>query len=374
MRVHYINILMFALPVHILEHNNSKTFVTQRHRPTTRLLWECELYAPQNYDNDPEMKAIMENFGRETSQRFHEYNERLQENRKKCKEQCDEYIQKIILKDKLEKQMEEHFSALEANIDTNDIPKCVCEKSLEEKMEKRCLRCTQNLGGIVAPSSGVLGGIGEFGLSVWKPAALAAAKEFAEKAGEAKGLAAGIKVGMNDVISGLGSELSVSILDGKPLATFINAQNFKDAPFIFEAVYKQYKATCMPSGPLAVPGTRQPICSSVLSKSLDGGSYIQHNVSMETVIKSSVEDMVSQAQITAGMTAEEATKDAIATLTIEKTGVVKATYMGYQITIIASIVALLVIVLVMMIIYLILRYRRKKKMKKKLQYIKLLKQ
>ncbi|ETW27267.1 hypothetical protein PFFCH_05306 [Plasmodium falciparum FCH/4] len=40
-----------------------------------------------NYDNDPEMKEMMENFDRQTSQRFKEYDERMIEKRQKCKEQ-----------------------------------------------------------------------------------------------------------------------------------------------------------------------------------------------------------------------------------------------------------------------------------------------
>ncbi|KYN92981.1 rifin, partial [Plasmodium reichenowi] len=38
--------------------------------PTTRLLCECELYSPANYYNDPEMKKVMENFNKQTEERF----------------------------------------------------------------------------------------------------------------------------------------------------------------------------------------------------------------------------------------------------------------------------------------------------------------
>ncbi|CDO62033.1 rifin, partial [Plasmodium reichenowi] len=162
MKVHYINILLLALPLNILVYNQWNHKSTTPHpTPSTRLLCECELYEPANYDNDQEMKRVMENFNRQTSQRFKEYDERLQSKRKKCKEQCDKEIQKIILKDKLEKELMDKFATLHTDIQSDAIPTCVCEKSLADKVEKGCLRCTQNLGGIVAPSSGVLAGIGE---------------------------------------------------------------------------------------------------------------------------------------------------------------------------------------------------------------------
>ncbi|SOV84075.1 rifin PIR protein, putative [Plasmodium reichenowi] len=145
MKVHYINILLFALSLNILllssqvyNQRNHKSS-TPRHTPkipTTRLLCECELYAPANYDSDPQMKEVIENFNKQTQQRFEEYDERMKTTRQKCKEQCDKEIQKIILKDKLEKQMEEQLSTLETKIHTDDIPTCVCKKSVAEKTEK----------------------------------------------------------------------------------------------------------------------------------------------------------------------------------------------------------------------------------------------
>ncbi|WP_228715144.1 hypothetical protein, partial [Klebsiella pneumoniae] len=92
------------------------------------------------------MKSVKENFNRQTSQRFEEYEERMREKRQKCKEQCDKDIQQIILKDKI-------------------------EKSLEEKVEKGCLRCGCGLGG-VATSVGIFGAIA---VNEWTKAATAAA-------------------------------------------------------------------------------------------------------------------------------------------------------------------------------------------------------
>ncbi|ETW58817.1 hypothetical protein PFMC_05297 [Plasmodium falciparum CAMP/Malaysia] len=91
----------------------------------------------------------MHDFDRQTSQRFEEYNERMNKNRQKCKEQCDRDIQNIILKDKIAKGLKQQLTTLETNIDTNDIPTCVCDKSVADKVEKTCLKCGGVLGGAV---------------------------------------------------------------------------------------------------------------------------------------------------------------------------------------------------------------------------------
>ncbi|EUR82111.1 hypothetical protein PFBG_00152 [Plasmodium falciparum 7G8] len=370
MKVHYINILLFALPLNILVNSKKNTYIKYNTLNTKlirahRTLCECELNAPQNYVNDPEMKAVMQNFDRQTSQRFHEYNERMQEKSKKCKEQCDEDIQKIILKDKLEKQMEEHFSALEANLETNDIPKCVCEKSLEDKMEKACLRCTQNLGGIVAPSSGVLGGIGEFGLSVWKPAALEAAKEFAEKAGAAAGKAAGEAKGVDVVIyflKGLGVEELIPGIS----KSIGNKITYYDVAKISEIILQKKNAMCH----VGVSG--KSICDNIAVnfKLIPNGSY--NPPPTKEAITNVVTVFVDKAKLSADTEAANVIKATSSKIIAKQTTAINTTYAGYHTIIVASIVAIVVIVLIMVIIYLILRYRRKKKMKKKLQYIKLL--
>ncbi|KNC37978.1 rifin [Plasmodium falciparum RAJ116] len=167
MKFNYINISLFSLSLYVLllssEVYNQRNHYITLHTPNTkttkphRLLCECELYEPSNYDNDPEMKAVMQDFDLQISQRFKEYDERMMENRKKCKEQCDKDIQKIILKDKIEKELTEKFLTLQTDISTNSTPTCVCEKSLGDKVEKGCLRC----GGILStafPEFGLIGG------------------------------------------------------------------------------------------------------------------------------------------------------------------------------------------------------------------------
>ncbi|KOB87712.1 hypothetical protein PFDG_03057, partial [Plasmodium falciparum Dd2] len=178
---------------------NQRNHYMKPHTYTNRSLCECELYAPSNYDNDPEMKAVMQGFDRQTSQRFEEYNERLLENKQKCKEQCEKDIQKIILKDKLEKQMEQQLTTLETKITTDDIPTCVCEKSLADKVEKGCLRCGGVLGGGVMPGFGAIGGTALYALNQLKPKALEVAIKAALDAAasniSATAKAAGLKAG-----------------------------------------------------------------------------------------------------------------------------------------------------------------------------------
>ncbi|EUR82668.1 hypothetical protein PFBG_00013 [Plasmodium falciparum 7G8] len=380
MKVHYFNILLFALPLNILVSSPKKNPSITQKRPTTRLLCECELYSPANYNNDPQMKSVIDNFNKQTQQRLHEYDDRMIEKRKQCKDQCDKEIQKIILKDKIEKELSQHLSTLETNIDTNDIPTCVCEKSVADKVEKTCLKCAGVLGGGVAPGWGLISGIVYTG---WKTAALAAATKEAIAEGLAAGEAAGIKEGIDAVILGLNSEFGLSTQAVQKIGLVINGTNYTNVSNITTAIYTKFQmSSCLPhvagagaitvSGPGPVRPTDPSFCSSVLNKAFSRSISIKDSVSMKTFIESNVESIVSEAKTTVGRTIETVTKNATTTLTAQKTGVVQTTYMGYQTPIIASVVAILIIVLIMVIIYLILRYRRKKKMKKKHQYIKLL--
>ncbi|SOV78336.1 rifin PIR protein, putative [Plasmodium reichenowi] len=335
MKVHYINILLFALPLNILVRYQKIQSITPHHTPshtpTTRLLCECEFYAPVNYDSDPEMKKVMENFNRQTSQRFHEYDERMKTTRQKCKDKCDKEIQKIILKDKLEKQMEQQLTTLETKITTDDIPTCICEKSMADKVEKGCLRCGYGLG-TVAPTVGLIGSVA---IDAWKEVATASAIDFATKAG--------IKAGIAKVIEKI-KEISFveNYLKFIDWSNFINASNYKSIPGLVEAA----KAAKTSTGKACTADSKEIVCSA-LSKG-------------ETWFTPAVRDGI---EVTT-TTTESVEKAAMGT--IQNTTTTSTT------AIIASVVTIIVIVLIMVIIYLILRYRRKKKMKRKLQYIKLL--
>ncbi|SCM18866.1 PIR protein, putative [Plasmodium sp.] len=194
MKVHYINILLFALPLNILINNqrnhNKRTYHTSNTKTikSHRSLCECELYAQSNYENDQEMKDMIKEFNDRTAQRFEEYNERMQDKRKQCKEQCEKDIQKIILKDKIEKELTEKFSTLEANININDIPTCVCEKSITDKTEKFCVKCGKTMGA-VAPSWCLVSGLG---YAAWINYTTTTLVNIATDAGIQKGIQVGL--------------------------------------------------------------------------------------------------------------------------------------------------------------------------------------
>ncbi|SOS81685.1 PIR protein, pseudogene, putative [Plasmodium sp.] len=160
MKLHYYKILLFSLPLNILEHNNKPYITPHTSTTTSRVLSKCDLYMPK-YDNNADMKSVKENFDRQTSRRFEEYKEGMNHKRQKCKEQCDKDIQQIILKEKI-------------------------QKSLAEKVEQGCLRCGCGLG-VVAASVGLFGGLGTYG---WKISATAAAYETAEQSGIQAGIQA----------------------------------------------------------------------------------------------------------------------------------------------------------------------------------------
>ncbi|SPJ10061.1 PIR protein [Plasmodium sp. DRC-Itaito] len=335
MKVHYINILLFALPLNILDHNKNKSSIAAHHTPkisTTRLLCECDLYIP-NYDNDPQMKEVMDNFNKQTQQRFHEYDDRMKTIRQKCKDKCDKESQKIILKDKLEKELMDKFATLHTDIKSDAIPTCICEKSLADKVEKTCLRCGYGLG-TVAPTVGLIGSVA---VNVLTKAAMAAAAQ--------KGIDAGIAKAIKGVISKFG----VNKLNGVSLENIITASNFNKHMFYVNAVQNRYNTlVCFP----------EPIeDSSVLcfyKTSLENEARLTRSIvaNVKKVVADATDEvtLVTKTEISATETASTQLYNAI----------------GY------SVLAIVIIILIMVIIYLILRHRRKKKMKKKLQYIKLL--
>ncbi|KOB85121.1 hypothetical protein PFDG_00501 [Plasmodium falciparum Dd2] len=315
MKVHYINILLFALPLNILEHNQRNHKSPTQHTPkipNTRLLCECELYIA-NYDNDPQIKSVMDNFNKQTEQRFHEYDNRMQENRQKCKKKCDKVIQKIILKDKIEKELSEKLATLQTDIQSDSIPAYVFVKR-----------------------------IGQLGLNVWKTAAIKAAT----KEAIAEATDAATQAGVDAVVSKL-KELLITWSDALDLSPIVTSSNYKCGLALVERAKELFGKACSNG-----KGGTTSFCNSYI--------YYGGEEALEPFAQ-------------AGRSAFETTLPSQkALLETAKVGAVKATYGSYEVAIIASIVAIMVIVLIMVILYLILRYRRKKKMKKKLQYIKLL--
>ncbi|CZT99697.1 rifin [Plasmodium falciparum NF54] len=377
MMLNYTNILLFYLSLNILSsssevYNQRNHFITYTPKRSTRLLCECELYT-SIFDNDPEMKSLIEHFNKQTQQRFHEYDERMKTTRQKCREQCDKEIQKIILKDKLEKELAEKFVTLQTDIQSDAIPTCICEKSLADKVEKTCLKCGGVLGGGVTPAWGFLSGIVYTG---WKAAALAAATKEAIAEGAAKGAAAGTKAGIKAVMDVLYSDFGLSIEGVQKMGLVLSATNYKDVPMITKALYSKFQvSSCLRGGPVpGVPPVRPTdgtFCSAMLEKILAQENVVKQN-SLEGSIKSVVNQIVTEAKSAAVSETAKVTASETETLKATNIAAVNATYASSQTAIIASIIAIVVIILIMVIIYLILRYRRKKKMKKKLQYIKLL--
>ncbi|ETW50963.1 hypothetical protein PFMALIP_00911 [Plasmodium falciparum MaliPS096_E11] len=302
--------------------------------PITRLLCECELYAPSNYDNDPQMKEVMDNFNRQTSERFREYDERMQHKRKQCKEQCEKDIQKIILKDKIEKELTEKFGALQTDIRTEDIPTCVCEKTVADKTEKVCLNCGKTMGA-VAPAWGLVSGLWYAG---WSQYVSAKILEEGIKKGLEEGLIQIMKFTLRFYSDAKDPSISVTKLLSSGNFTN-NVTLFDMVQHINDAMYHTLES-----------GGFNKYCSTISSmanNSVTAFNRTYHDYS------TAVTEAVTQGK-----------SNAINTLTPTTNALTTA--------IIASIVVIVVIVFVMLIIYLILRYRRKKKMKKKLQYIKLL--
>ncbi|EWC76151.1 surface antigen [Plasmodium falciparum UGT5.1] len=267
------------------------------------------------------MKAVMQQFVDRTTQRFQEYDERMKTPRQKCKERCDKEIQKIILKDKIEKELAEKFATLQTDIQSDSIPTCVCEKSLADKVEKGCLRCGGVLGGGIAPGWGLLSGIVYTG---WKAAALAAAKKAAMIEGAAKGAAAGIEEGIKVVMDGLVTDLGVSNEVVTEMGLVFNAKNYYDASYITQDIYIKFQmSSCLHLGPGSSPGLfsvtshDKAFCNSMLDKLLDQGYPVKQN-SIEGSIQKAVEKIVTKAKSAAASETANVTKAQTAILETRK--------------------------------------------------------
>ncbi|SOS79040.1 PIR protein [Plasmodium sp. gorilla clade G1] len=367
MKVYYINILLFAVPLNIMANTHNKPSITPRHIQTTRLLSECELFAPQNYDKDPEMKSVMQQFHDRTTQRFQEYDERLHEKLQICKDKCDKEIQKIILKDKIEKELTEKFSSLHTDIQSDDIPTCICEKSLADKVEKGCLRCGSILGAAM-PELGSVGGNLLYALNQWKAYALLETTKYALAKGVAKGAIAGEAAGKNAIIGALKKYFYIDILNGTSLQSFFKTTPYNDVTTIATAIDTQMTSFCDPllgkNGYEAFCGLRK----SFKLVAIPGESMGDQ----KTEITKGVIQLVVKAKGTADFEAAQVSSATSSNIITKQNALIEAGFDSSTTSIYASIIVILIIVLIMVIIYLILRYRRKKKMKKKLLYIKLL--
>ncbi|EWC77305.1 surface antigen [Plasmodium falciparum UGT5.1] len=308
------------------------------------------------------MKRVMQQFHDRTTQRFQEYDEKLQEKRQICKDKCDKEIQKIILKDKLEKELMDKFATLHTDMQSDAIPTCVCEKSIADKVEKGCLRCGYGLG-TVAPTVGIIGPIA---VNAWKNTALKAAIAAAEKTGAAQGAAKGLAEGMRVTI-GVLEQRGVGLLCPKLLKSIGDTIHYTDAEEIAKIILENLKRYCGLGNSLG-----DARCMGIrikLGMILSGNRQTPPD---NIYIRQMMEGIVHKAKLTATHVTKTTTKEVTKAAIETSTGAIDAASTHLYTTIAYSILAILIIVLIMVIIYLILRYRRKKKMKKKLQYIKLL--
>ncbi|CDO61636.1 rifin [Plasmodium reichenowi] len=217
MKVHYINILLFALPLNILVtsyvYNKNKPSITSHHTPryTSRVLSECDTES-SIYDNDEEINSVKEIFERQTSQRFQEYEERMKDKRQKRIEQRDKNIQKIIHKDKM-------------------------EKNLAEKIEKGCLMCGCALGGGVLPVWGLVGGL-------W----YATLSQYVTKMATDEG----IKAGIATVVSELKDVANPIDISG-----VVNAETYRCPNALIASIYAAKDNAC--AGRMAETG----VCTSL---------------------------------------------------------------------------------------------------------------
>ncbi|SOS77877.1 PIR protein, putative [Plasmodium sp. gorilla clade G1] len=338
MNLHYNKILLFSFSLNILvlssyEHNKYKQCIIPHTRTTTsRLLSECDLYMA-NCDNDPDMKSVKENFDRQTSQRFEEYEERMITNRQKYKEQRDKDIQQIILKDKI-------------------------DKSLEEKVEKGFLICGCGLGGVAAS----VGIIGPIVINELKKAALLAAESTAIAKGAVEGKAAGDIAGAAELITRLKATFYIDKLGSDALGSVFTSQNYNDVSKITHSVFMQYQqSSCQSLNTGPIVGSEKSICTFMKEATFLPGDISPEVVLPEKVIRTSVETMVSEAESVAAAKSAKVTTAQTAAFKKTYMDAVQAEFNGYIYSINASVIAILIIVLVMVIIYLILRYRRKKK-------------
>ncbi|EWC78509.1 hypothetical protein C923_00829 [Plasmodium falciparum UGT5.1] len=259
------------------------------------------------------MKQVMDNFHHQTQQRFHEHEERTIKNREKCKEQCEQDIQKLILKEKIQKELTEKLSALQIDISTHDIPTCVCEKSLADKTEKFCLKCGYGLGGALT-SWEIFGYTGIYG---WANYAAVLAHE------------AGVKAGIKVVIDMFSDIPSLSRFTGFDLTKMIDGTNF-NVPMEIVKVVK---------------GLSTKLCGSSKINSFCHFPDMNNGKSLLEFANSASNAGIAQASSVQG----------------SKVQFIKTTVADLSYNMIVSGITILVIVLVMVIIYLILRYRRKKK-------------
>ncbi|ETW39339.1 hypothetical protein PFNF135_06283 [Plasmodium falciparum NF135/5.C10] len=151
--------------------------------------------------------------------------------KKECKDQCHKEIQKIL-------------AASYRDIFTENIPTCICEKSLSDKVEKTCLKCGGILGGGVEPTVGLLGTVAVNQLT---KATTVASIGFATQEG--------IKAGIKAVVHNLINVLHFFDVTRDIWLTLINSKNYNTVSGLTTSAKttKEVGTTCLRNTPRLKP-------------------------------------------------------------------------------------------------------------------------
>ncbi|ETW47999.1 hypothetical protein PFMALIP_03958 [Plasmodium falciparum MaliPS096_E11] len=201
MKIYYYNILLFYLPLNVLfisykcPNEPLHHYISYNKRQTNKN--HIDHYENVNYTHHLIM-IMTKKRNLCCNNLIIAHNNDYENMKKECKDQCHEEIQKIVLKDKIKKELTEKLAELYRDIFIEDIPTCICEKSLSDKVEKTCLKCGGILGGGVEPTVGLLGTVAVNQLT---KATTVASIEFATQ----EGIKAGIKAVVDNLINMLHS-------------------------------------------------------------------------------------------------------------------------------------------------------------------------
>ncbi|CDO61912.1 rifin, partial [Plasmodium reichenowi] len=169
--------------------------------------------------------------------------------------------------------------------------------------------------GSVAGSVGLFGGII---INIWKPGALKAAiaAAIAKRAAEISiaAEAAGEVTGKALVIAEL-QKMGISTLNDQTLQSFFTTISYKNITRIYQAVYEQHFQKCefgfLKKEFLSLPDAKRDLhfCRSVWNQT-PAASQARQYISPEKVIKTTVEEVVEGAEVSAKAAADIATKQA----------------------------------------------------------------
>ncbi|ETW26820.1 hypothetical protein PFFCH_05757 [Plasmodium falciparum FCH/4] len=158
--------------------------------------------------------------------------------------------------------------------------------------------------------------------------------------GTAQGAAAGEAAGFAKFIELVKSTFNIQNIAGKALDSVYTVTNYTDVSLVTGSIYSQYEGSkCIGLGTIAE--TDISFCSTITKLGHVPGYVTGNTNSITAVIESNVKKIVADATTATVEFTKTATKAATDTITKQKTSEITATYMIYQSTIIASVVAIL---------------------------------